>query len=789
MRQLGTEEKAALLLASADEDDHDDHDHRSSTNEHDQFPVVQKRPKTYQRRRANNSHSILFFVLTLIAFVIGCFSGVAIIIYRTSQDAEHSPSLISPHLTKIDLSIKTKLLQSFTKTNFMNLTYKTESESDAANQLEQLWQSSKVFTRVNKLSYDLTLSSYSFSPQWSGVQLFESGTDKEIKKYNVLSTKDYLTFSSLIKSGRINPNYIYYANYGRQEDFAYLIHKNQIQFENNDKTIVFMRRKSTVISQTEQIRQASRYGYSGLVLFDDEEKEPQLTTTTTTTKDQLTFLEEWERRSSGKERQQFLDGNLNEDDRPIPVLILSYTDVQSIFSFDSNDWFPCPTEWHRTDSTLKLGGLLQKSKLQMTTFMQEVPVHLPVVLGYIRGTIDSDRFVLIGYQLGRKQQEKIINEIIRVYGNQIKNGWQPRRSILFCAWSGLSYDHYTIRQWISNNYRLLNQNLVAYIDLGNVAQRAADSVVSPLVHDHACHHRQGSATTAMPMSHEHVHRRRKRHDESHGHQMKMNQPEEDTQCEPHKLFDEWLRASKNRINLNQTSNIVQMIDADSSAALFQLKYGIPSLLIEMTNEETLTNDTFYVRNSPPLFNNDIQPEIIVAYTQFVSEIIRQLVDEPLIPFNVTDYAKLIEKQTANYLIHYEKEYHALASHLGDSTEMAKLINDLIKSIRQIQLRIDQVAENKYMDLQILNNKLIDFERLFIIDETYKHVFIGPAFGLTNTVVPLPMLSNLLFGITKEPPTEIGDASKLYWSKVKQHIQLMTRTFNGFDGLLTNPEQK
>ncbi len=167
--------------------------------------------------------------------------------------------------------------------------------------------------------------------------------------------------------------------------------------------------------------------------------------------------------------------------------------------------------------------------------------------------------------------------------------------IVFCP--------YLVRQWISTNYLFIDQNLIAYIDLGNgvignstlnlhgsplfqqIAQRAADSVVSPLVHDHTCHRRQPS----NPMSHAHVHRRRRRHDEDHGHHMETNDNKEQPECEPHKLFDEWLRASKNRIGLNKTSNIVQMIDADSSAALFQLQYGIPSLLIEMTDEQVFYN--------------------------------------------------------------------------------------------------------------------------------------------------------------------------------------------------------
>jgi len=44
----------------------------------------------------------------------------------------------------------------------------------------------------------------------------------------------------------------------------------------------------------------------------------------------------------------------------------------------------------------------------------------------IRGTMDTEHFIMIGYQLGSIQQNKIINEIIQIYTNQIKNGWQPR---------------------------------------------------------------------------------------------------------------------------------------------------------------------------------------------------------------------------------------------------------------------------------------------------------------------------------------------------------------------------
>lgn len=97
----------------------------------------------------------------------------------------------------------------------------------------------------------------------------------------------------MIKPGQIDGNYIYYVNYGRQEDFAYLIKKSQISLDKIHQSILFMRRKSIIISQTEQIRQAIHYGFPGLVLFDDDESNPQITTTN----DRQSF---WDRLSTDK---------------------------------------------------------------------------------------------------------------------------------------------------------------------------------------------------------------------------------------------------------------------------------------------------------------------------------------------------------------------------------------------------------------------------------------------------------------------------------------------------------
>ena len=87
----------------------------------------------------------------------------------------------------------------------------------------------------------------------------------------------------------------------------------------------------------------------------------------------------------------------------------------------------------------------------------------------------------------------------------------------------------------------------------------------------------------------------------------------------------------------------------------------------------MNNDTFYVSHAIPVFDEKISPEIYVAYTQFLAEIIRQLIDEPLIPFNLTNYAKQIDQHVIQYLAHYGHTYLPLSYHLGKPSKSFALI--------------------------------------------------------------------------------------------------------------------
>ena len=212
-------------------------------------------------------------------------------------------------------------------------------------------------------------------------------------------------------------------------------------------------------------------------------------------------------------------------------------------------------------------------------------------------------------------------------------------------------------------------------------------------------------------------------------------------------------------------------------------------------------------------------------------------DEPLIPFNLTHYADLIDRQAKDFVAHYGLAYRSLNFNFGDPskalTRRASWRNDLDlqttwrlwslnwprpfdvsnqksnrpRSIGNFSDRnrpLDRLTflvwifwndwiknwsnSNVYSwwtmtKILLLKLQSMDFSTSSSsrIDLLRRHLLFGSAFGFTNTIVPFPSLSNLLFDVPTGFQTELADTSKVRWSKLKEHVQLMQRTLDGFDG--------
>lgn len=125
---------------------------------------------------------------------------------------------------------------------------------------------------------------------------------------------------------------------------------------------------------------------------------------------------------------------MNDKEHSISVLILSYNDIEKLFESlqsDSNSWLSCPNQWHKEKTSLKIGGQLTNFKIRLSVNTEDIQVQLPFVISSIQGTIDPDKFIIIGYKLNSIEQNKIIYEIIKAFTNQTKNGWNPKFVLVF----------------------------------------------------------------------------------------------------------------------------------------------------------------------------------------------------------------------------------------------------------------------------------------------------------------------------------------------------------------------
>nr|XP_009672069.1 PREDICTED: inactive N-acetylated-alpha-linked acidic dipeptidase-like protein 2 isoform X1 [Struthio camelus australis] len=98
------------------------------------------------------------------------------------------------------------------------------------------------------------------------------------------------------------------------------------------------------------------------------------------------------------------------------------------------------------------------------------------VIGYLKGTIFPDRYVVIGSHHNSMNSyggqewtgsSAIITAFIQAVMLKAKRGWRPDRTIVFCSWGGTSFGNVGSYEWAEDLKRVLQRNVVAYVSLHN----------------------------------------------------------------------------------------------------------------------------------------------------------------------------------------------------------------------------------------------------------------------------------------------------------------------------------
>ncbi|XP_051538082.1 transferrin receptor protein 1-like [Myxocyprinus asiaticus] len=151
------------------------------------------------------------------------------------------------------------------------------------------------------------------------------------------------------------------------------------------------------------------------------------------------------------------------------------------------------------DSRESFKGIFANYKLGRESDMVTVAVNNDLVdtkiynvFGVIKGFVDADKYVVIGAQRDSLSSgyaksavgTTLLMELARVFMEMMKDGFKPRRSIVFASWSAGDFGNVGVTEWLEGYWSSLDRQAFTYISLDG-AVTGVDSFrasASPLLH-------------------------------------------------------------------------------------------------------------------------------------------------------------------------------------------------------------------------------------------------------------------------------------------------------------------
>ncbi|XP_059873191.1 glutamate carboxypeptidase 2 isoform X2 [Delphinus delphis] len=375
-------------------------------------------------------------------------------------------------------------------------------------------------------------------------------------------------------------------------------------------------------------------------------------------------------------------------------------------------------------------GNFSTKKVKMHIHSNNKVKRIYNVIGTLRGAVEPDRYVILGGHrdswvfggIDPQSGAAVVQEIVRSFGKLKKEGWRPRRTILFASWDAEEFGLLGSTEWAEENSRLLQVRGVAYIN--------ADSSI------------EGNYTLRVdctPLMYSLVYNLTK----------ELQSPDEG--FEGKSLFDSWNEKSPSP-EFSGLPRISKLGSGNDFEVFFQ-RLGIASGRARYTKD--------WVRGG----------------------IVFELANSMVLPFDCRDYAVVLRKYADKiYNISmkhpqemktYNVSFESLFSAVKNFTEIASNFSE----------RLQDLDKNNQILLRIMNDQLMFLERAFIDPlglpdrPFYRHVIYAPSSHNKYMGESFPGIFDALFDIENKV-----DPSKA-WEEVKRHISIAAFTVQAAAGTL------
>ncbi|XP_053774061.1 inactive N-acetylated-alpha-linked acidic dipeptidase-like protein 2 isoform X4 [Desmodus rotundus] len=292
------------------------------------------------------------------------------------------------------------------------------------------------------------------------------------------------------------------------------------------------------------------------------------------------------------------------------------------------------------------------------------------VVGYLKGLTSPDRYVIVGSHhhtassySGQEwaSSTAVITAFIQALMFRVKRGWRPDRSIVFCSWGGTVFGNIGSYEWGEDFKKVLQRNAVAYVSLH-----------SPIKGNSRLH------SVASPSLQQ-------------------------------------LAAEKNKLNCSRRAQCpetnLSSVQIQGDADYFINHLGVPTVQFAYEDTKAVQDLSFLSEALFPKAAKKIEEmdpffKLHETITKLSGEVILQIANEPVLPFNALDIALEVQ----NSLKGDQPNTHqllALASRLRESAELFQ--SDEMRPANDPKERVP-------LRVRMLNDILQDMEKNFLVQQ-------------------------------------------------------------------------
>ncbi|XP_070538244.1 putative N-acetylated-alpha-linked acidic dipeptidase [Ptychodera flava] len=710
---------------------------------------------------------VVALVLFAIGIIIGYFIGLA------KED-----DVIKATLREADESISNKLMQAVKAENIRaNLEYLTEephlagtpADKRQADYIVKLWLEQGL-DHAEAVPYNVLLS-YPSSEEGkgnkveilnkkTGANVFTSKPREEILDESQDHPDVLPPYSAYSAAGEVEGK-IVYANYARVEDFFYL--QRDLGIDLNGTIIIARYGK---IFRGDKVFNAMDFGAASIILYSDPEdiapagEKPYpdgIFLPETGVQRGTTFKHSMDPLTPGYPATGYafrIDESEAELPR-IPIHPIGYGDAKEILKKMKGD--VVKEDWHGEipEVTYRYGpGLDDDDEIvKVSVYSSNERRTSYNTIGMIRGSVEPDRYVLLGNHrdawifgaIDPSSGTASIMEATRVFGDMVKSGWRPRRTLVFCTWGAEEYGLIGSNEWVEENMKSLIPRGVAYIN-----------VDAPLM---GIHYLRVSATPNLK-------------------EVVFNAARKVPDPNPSGNRQTFYDTMITRAPKDGNEPLLYDLGSGSDYASFLHRMGMSA--IDMTYRWDTDKYDFSMY---PMYHSvyetfhlvetfyDPQFKYLQGMTRMWIEVAWQLADSLILPFNCEDYGIRVKKMFDGFS---ETDSASKIRNRGLSLDtFGDAVSKFKSQSTNFHKAIANVDRKSPMDIRRVNDQLMALDRAFmdplgLTGRPYtRHVIFAPSSKDMYASAGFPGLIDALFDIDNSP-----DPDK-QWKEVEREIAIIT----------------